>query len=492
MKSIRFAGIYRPEPGAPDAIHAKKPKLRISETQGLAKSAMINLITAFRGNRLMARVLRSASWLLIGYGGSQALRLAANLILTRILFPEAFGLMALVSVVTVGLAMFSDVGIGPSIAQSKRGDDPEFLNTAWTIQVIRGMGLWLVACLVAWPVARFYGEPDLALYLPIAGISLAIAGFNPTRIETAHRHLLVGRLSVLDLASQGIGIAVMVALALATGSVIALVLGSVIQSAVKLALMHFGLPGATNRFAWEKPAADELIKFGKWIFLSTAFWFVSSQGDRAILGKFLSLNTLGLYNIGYFLASFPMMLGHAVTQRVLIPVYRDKPVLAAPKNRAQQRKLRFGLTFGVLGLLLFMAFAGPWLVQLLYDDRYLSSGYMVTLISCALIPAVIGMTYDQAALAAGDSRSFFVFSALRAVAQVILLLIGVTQMGLLGAMAAMGLSGVLVHPVLIWLARKHHVWDPLHDLGFGLLGGGLAGAALWLHWAGISDLATNL
>ncbi len=449
---------------------------------------MINPTTPFKGNKLMARVMRSASWLLVGYGGSQALRLAANLILTRILFPEAFGLMTLVTVIIVGLAMFSDVGISPSISQSKRGDDPDFLNTAWTIQAIRGFALWLGACVMAWPVAQFYGEPDLALYLPIAGVSLAIAGFNPTRIETAHRHLLVGRLTVLDLSSQLIGITSMVVMALASGSVMALVVGGVIQSLAKLALTHAFLPGERNHFRWEKRAADELIRFGKWIFLSTAFWFVSSQGDRAILGKFLPLDVLGVYNIGYFLASFPMMLGHAVTQRVLIPVYRDKPVSGPPENRAQQRKLRFALTGAVLTLLLIMAFIGPALIRFLYDARYLSSGPMVTLISIGLIPAVIGMTYDQAALAAGDSRSFFAFSATRAVVQVTFLMLGVTQFGLVGAMVAMGLTGVLVHPVLIWLARRHGVWDPLHDLGFALLGGGLAATAVWLHWSSIIGL----
>ena len=445
----------------------------------------------FRGSTLMARVLRSASWLLIGYGGSQMLRLTANLILTRLLFPEAFGLMALVGVVTVGLAMFSDVGIGPSIAQNVRGDDPDFLDTAWTIQVIRGFGLWLAACLLAWPVAQFYGEADLALFLPIAGISLVVAGFNPTRIETANRHLLVGRLTVLDLISQVIGVAVMVGLALATGSVLALVVGGVIQAMTKLMLTHFFLPGHVNSFRWEKRAAQELIRFGKWIFLSTAFWFVTSQGDRAILGKFLSLEVLGLYNIGFFLASFPMLLGHAVTQRILIPVYRDRPAQAAAQNRMQQRKLRFALTSGILTLLLVMGFAGPWLTSLLYDSRYLASGVMVTLIACSLIPAVIGMTYDQAALAAGDSRSFFVFSAIRAVVQVTLLLIGVTYFGLVGAIAAIGLAGLLVHPVLIWLARRHGVWDPLHDLGFGVFGTVLASSAIWLHWDAIARLTSG-
>ena len=216
---------------------------------------MQRVASLFTGQGMMARVLRSASWLMIGYGGSQALRLASNLILTRILFPEAFGLMALVSVVTVGLSLFSDVGIGPSIAQNTRGDDPGFLNTAWTIQVVRGFGLWVLTALLAWPAAQFYGAPELLIYLPIAGAGLAIAGFNPTRIETAHRHLLAGRVTALDLAGQVIGLTAMIALALATQSVIALVLGGLIQAAAKLLLCHYGLPGAANRFRWERAAA---------------------------------------------------------------------------------------------------------------------------------------------------------------------------------------------------------------------------------------------
>lgn len=71
----------------------------------------------------------------------QLIRLGSNLILTRLLFPEAFGLMALVQTFMTGLAMFSDIGIGPSIIQNRRGEDPDFLNTAWTIQIGRGVML---------------------------------------------------------------------------------------------------------------------------------------------------------------------------------------------------------------------------------------------------------------------------------------------------------------------------------------------------------------
>ena len=437
---------------------------------------MLTRITQMLGdNQLMARVARSASWIVLGYGASQAIRLGSNLILTRLLFPEAFGLMALLSVITVGLTLFSDVGISPAIAQSKRGDDPAFLNTAWTIQVMRGVILWGIACALAYPISVFYGSPELATYLPIAALTLLILGFSPTRIDTAQRHLLMGRLTVLDLASQVIGIAVMIVLAVLLESVAALVIGGIVGAVAKLVLTHLYLPGQANRFQLERPAFKELVTFGKWIFLSTLFWFFASQGDKVILGKFLTLETLGIYNIGFFLASFPLLLGQNVTSRVMIPVYREK---AEP---ARIRKLRYGLSGGVIGLLVVMALVGPWLVDVLYDPRYQSAGGMIVLLSLGLIPQMIGMSYDQAALAAGDSRRFFISSASRATLQVGLLLAGVITAGVAGAIIGMALSMVLSHFVLMWLARAHGVWDPKHDAIFAVVGIGAAAVALWLH-----------
>ena len=437
------------------------------------------------GNRLMARVIRSSSFIMMGYGASQAFRLISNVILARLLFPEAFGVMALITVVTVGLMLFSDVGISPSIAQSKRGDDPDFLDTAWSIQIIRGLLLWGAAWALAYPFAWFYDEPLLLQYLPIAGISLALAGLNPTRIETAHRHLLMGRLTLLDVGSQLIGIIAMIALAWWLQSVAALVIGGVIGAAAKLLLTHFFLPGQRNRLRWERTSVRELITFGKWIFLSTVCWFFASQGDKLILGSFLSTYTLGIYNIGFFLASFPVLLGLAVTSRVMIPVYRE--TADGPKTKVV--KMRYGLTSGLMSLLIVMVLIGPWLVDLLYDDRYISSGAILVCIGVALMPQVIGMTYDQAALAAGDSRRFFIYSASRSALQVGFLLIGALYAGLIGGLIGMGVSMILAHIVLIWLARAHNVWDARHDAGFALLALATGATALWVHWQAIVDMA---
>lgn len=441
------------------------------------------------GNGLFARAMRGSAITAASYAFAQAMRLGSNLILTRLLFPEAFGMMALVSVFLVGLAMFSDVGIGPAISQSRRGDERDFLDTAWTIQVIRGVGLWLAASALALPLARLYEAPDLALLLPVAALTLLISGFNPTRIDTANRHLLLGRVTALDLASQVIGILAMVVLAVVMRSVWALVLGAIVGSSAKLWLMQRHLPGPTNRFRWEPEAAGELAHFGKWIFLSTACGFLLSQGDKAILGAYLPLEGLGIYNIGYFLASFPVLLGGAVVSRVLIPLYRDRAPAASSANFARLRRMRFGLTGGLLALLGMMAFGGEALVGLLYDTRYVAAGWIVVAVACVQMPQVIGMTYDQSALAAGDSRSYFLVMAARATIQTVALFAGAAYGGLPFALFFQGLALLAAHPLIVWLARHHGAWDGFHDLFFFVV----AGLAAYFALIGrVVPIAANL
>ncbi len=437
---------------------------------------------------LFARALRGSAITALAYAGGQGLRLISNLILARLLFPEAFGLMALITVVLVGLQMFFDAGIGPSIARSPRGDEPAFLDTAWTVQVARGAILWLAAALLAWPLARFYAAPDLALMLPVAGLSLLVAGFNPTRIDTATRHLTLGRVTLLDLAAQAIGIAAMIVLAWLTGSVWALVAGAVIQAAAKLILTTALLPGPANRLHWEPAAARELIHFGKWIFLSTVCGFLLAQGDRLILGKWLTLEALGHYNIGYFLASFPWLLGGAVAAKVMIPLYRDDPPGAKAAHAPRVRRLRMGMTAGMLMLLAGLALAGVWLVGLLYDARYAQAGAVVVLVACVQMPAVIGMTYDHAALAAGDSRRFFAVLLAKAALQTTALLLGAAWGGLVGALAGQGIALALSHPFIVWLARRHGVWDARHDLAAGGFAALAVALALWFNGPAIAAL----
>ncbi len=442
----------------------------------------------FFGTGLNARLLRSSTWSALGHVVYQVIRFGSNLALTRLLFPESFGLMALIMVFVVGLDAFSDVGTALSIQRSKRGDDPDFLNTAWTLQAIRGFFLWVACCAIAWPVSVFYDEPFLLAALPVSGLTLLLAGFNPTKIHTATRHLTLGRYTILSFVTQLISLVFSLGLAWWLRSTWALVISGVISSFVYLVLMTLFLDGEKNKFRWHKEALGELITFGRWIFLSTICGFALTQGDKAILGKFLSPAGLGIYNIGFFLATFPTVLAVAVTSKVLIPMYRERPPAQSTEYAVRIRKARFVLTGGLLVLQLPLLFFGVFVVETLYDQRFWMAGPVVVVISCLSIPNIVTITYSSAALAAGDGKRHFVFQLIRAFFYVLFFLIGISTLGLWGAFGGQLVAFIATYPAIVWLARNHSAWDWLHDLIWLSTGSVLAGFALWLNQSSIRDL----
>jgi O-antigen/teichoic acid export membrane protein len=439
--------------------------------------------------KVTSRIASGTALIVGSYFVSQMLRLAGNLVLSRILFPEAFGLMTLVMVVIVGVTMFSDVGIKPSIQQSKRGDDQDFLDTAWTIQLIRCLLLWIACCLLAWPASAFFNEPMLAKLIPVASFFLVIHGFFPTRIDTADRHMMLGRVTVLDLASQVIALLAMILLAWITRSVWALPIGTIVGAVARLVLSDRYLLGPRNRLRWEREARIELIRFGKWIFLSTAFSFLLSQSDKMILGKYVSIEGIGIYNVGFFIATAPMMIAIAVNGRMMLPLCRDHPPGQSRDDFRIIRKVRFRFTLAFLACQVGLAFLGGMIIQILYDDRFLASGAIVVAVALMNLPYLIGMTYDVAALAAGDSRSVFMLNATRAVLQAGLFLAGIELDGLTGAFIGFALGHCLAHALVIRVAIKHKAWDPLHDAVMVLIGLIVAPVAIWLHLGELAMLS---
>lgn len=449
------------------------------------KQRVISLVA---GEGFKARVLRSSALAVISFGGSNALRLAGNLVLTRILFPETFGLMALVQVFIGGLQMFSDLGIQVSIIQNKRGDDPNFLNTAWILQIGRGVVLWLAGCALAIPAANLYGEPLLAVLLPVASLNALILGFSTTKMATANRHLVLGRLTAIELGSQAIGIIIMIILSILLQSAWALVFGGLVSVMIKVVLLHVSLPGMKNRLHWEPAAFRELIGFGKYIFLSSVAGFLISQSDRAVLGVYIPLAALGVYNVGYFLGVVPFLLSQAVASRVIFPIYRMRPPAENAGNRAQVFHMRRLLIAGTLACSIILAFSGIILVEFLYDFRYAQAGPIVVLFSLTMVPQLVFEGYSSVLLAGGDSRRFFFLQGLTAFFQILFLFIGVTWLGIFGAILAPGLAALITHPLRVAYVRRYKAWDARADIGFLSLGLAVNGFACWLNWDAIIAL----
>lgn len=358
-----------------------------------------------------SQVIRASFWTLGGYGSGQILRLFSHLVLAWLLAPEIFGLMALVKVVQQGLNMFSDIGIQPAIIQNPRGNEPRFLNTAWTIQVIRGFALWICACLLAWPFAAMFARNDPAAWqliylLPVVGFGAVLNGFNSTALATLNKDLRLGRITVLEITSQIVSLTVMVTWALFSPTVWAMVAGGLAAGAYKLIASHRIVPGTSVRFGWDRSCAAELIRFGKWIFLSTVFTFLALNLDKLILGNVLTLADLGLYSIAFVFGKVALYVSTRLGGTVLFPIYskfqHDPARMMSVALRAREVVLWVGVAVSIA-----LAVGSPLFFQTLWDERYHEAGFIAQWLSLYIWTMVVMLTMDRIPLAMGNSRALF-------------------------------------------------------------------------------------
>jgi O-antigen/teichoic acid export membrane protein len=392
--------------------------------------------------------IRGTVWTIAGYGASQLLRFGSNLILTRLLLPDVFGLMALVYVFIIGLHLFSDIGIGPSLIQNKRGDDPDFFNTAWTMQVIRGVVLWIGCLLITWPIATLYGKPQLIQLIPVVGLNTLIEGFRSTAVFTLNRQMAVKKLAIFELVGQVISIIVMIAFAWFYHSVWALVIGSFVSATIQVVWSHRLIPELRNRFLWEQSAAKSIFSFGKWIFISTALTFLAEQADKLILGKLISLADLGVYGIAFALSDIPRQVLMAISSKVLFPAFLKFADLPREAFRAKILKNRKPfLIAATLGLSALATF-GDKLIPVLYPKSYGNAAWMLPLLAIGLWPRILTQTIDQALFAIGKPRYSAYGSFLKFLFMIIGLPLGFYLMGgsqrsgLLGAIIIIALNDI--------------------------------------------------
>lgn len=441
-----------------------------------------------KGDGTRARALRSSAILVFGFGSSNVLRLASNLVLARLLFPEAFGLMSLVYVFLTGLGMFSDLGLNLSIIQNKRGEEPEFLNTAWTLQIIRGVILWLCACALAYPATLIYGEPQLAQLLPVVGLSAIIQSFTTTKVALANRNLQIGWQVFTDLGSQIVTLVLTAALAWLTGSVWSLVAGSLFGIVLKVAAQHVMLKGPPNRWHWNAELAWEMIHFGKFIFLGSIAGFALTHSDRAILGAYISLTDLGIFMVGFMFATVPVELVRAAGSQIVFPLFSKFSPAHSAENRRKVLKARRLILLATASLSALLSLVSVPMVELLYDERYHKAGPIIALLGFTVTAQIATSNYEGSYLAAGNSRQHFNLVALQAIMQVIISFFMILELGILGASLAAGITAVISYPFRVRVVRRFKSWDLKTDLMVVFIGWGGAMLAMGIWYDAFSAM----
>ncbi|MGD0904870.1 MAG: oligosaccharide flippase family protein, partial [Terracidiphilus sp.] len=415
---------------------------------------------------LESKAMRATFWTVMDYGCSMALRVVNSLVLTRLLMPESFGLMALVTTLVVGISLISDLGLGPSVIQSPRGDEPALLNTVWTLQVLRGVGIFAVSLVLAWPMALIYHEPRLMALLPALGINVVISSFNSTNLLSMSRHMGVRRVFLLDITTQVFTLLITAGCALVYRSVWALVIGSILSTVYRLSFSFYRrlIPGIRNRFCWDRESLRGLVHFGKWILLSTAFYFFASQADRLILGRLISFSLLGVYGIAYSVSDIPRAIINAFAQRVGYPFIAR--MVHLPKTEFRRVFLRYRLRALLAGaaMLCLMVHLGGFLVTRMYDRRYHAASWMVPVLALGLWHTLMYATTMPALFSLGKSQYSAIGNALYCAAVVTAIPLAFHFFGIFGAVVAVAAGDLPLYFVTVTGASREGVSTWRQDL----------------------------
>jgi len=415
-------------------------------------------------NTLKARVLRAVGWGLVGNFSGQILRLISNLLLTRMLAPEAFGLMSIIIVLMVGLGMIADTGTTQALIRSPNGHQASFRATVWTVQVVRGFVLaaaCLMMALVIWLLAHFgflpasstYAHPDLPFLICGYCICPIIHGFMSTKLVLSQRALKNRDTVINNFIGQFIAIPVTVSLAYLNFSVWALMIGIWVSVSVQVVLSHVMIQGERDHFGWDKEALAELAQFGRWVMFASWMGFFAGSGDRLLLSGLIDARNMGLYAIAFLLVNVVQMVFSMLIGSVVFPavseVNRDRPH-DLPSTYQKFQRLCDVLLGGFAGAL---ALAGPSVVALMYDQRYHGAHTMLQI----LCVGVVGMRFqvmEQIYMALGRPALMTLANALRIATLFVAVPLGYHWWGVTGAVWGVAASQFAGWPVALWFRHK--------------------------------------
>ncbi len=392
-------------------------------------------------------------WVLMGTGGYQIIRLASNLILTRLLFPEAFGIMAIVTAIMIGLNQLSDIGVREGVVNSNRIDDPSFMRTAWTLQVVQAGAVALVLLAISQPIAYFYDEPLLVPIMAVTAITMFTTGFRSIALLAYDKRMELKTQVKCDLFTQITSLVIIIVWASIWPSVWALVAGHLVASLLEIILSYRLFKGHFSRFAWDKETVNGLFHFGKWILISSAISYITIHGDKLIMGKFMTKAELGIYNNAATWAAMITLIAYDLSRRVLHPFFKKS--FDNQSDFRNVRHMRLLLNSGYVVVCIGLALLGDKLIAFLYDDRYIEGGWMLQILALGQIGRSMSGTLMPFLLAKGDSFSQMVGSAFSAFFMITLLYFGGAYFGTIGLIIGYALTGFLTHPVMVFLAARH-------------------------------------
>jgi O-antigen/teichoic acid export membrane protein len=437
---------------------------------------------------LKSRVWLSLGALASGHGIGSIVRLAGNLITTRLLVPELFGIMAVFTVISTGLEMLSDVGIRQSVIRSANAGTDDFRKTAWTFQIGRSFCLFLACQVIAglfWalqayelmPAGTVYSESVLPLVISAGSFAVLLRGFQSINILYAERSVRFGKTVVYSLISQIAATGCVVIWALYDPSIRALVGGTIIGALISVVISHNVFPLKSLAVGWDREAGKELRHMARWLVLSSIFGSIARHGDTLLLGIFVTTAGLGYFSIANMLVA-ALAVGLTQIQAVWFAALSEIARTSDHRLKEVYYRIRLVQDPIVVAAYLFIATQGERIVGFLYDDRYIQIGTMFQILAIAILAQIYELQ-ARMLIVAQKQDQFWKKTATEAVVTLTVNLFVLATMPIEFALVA-----IAVKPLWgLWLPFRElgrlGLIRPVYELAYVLIIAGAIGFTLW-------------
>lgn len=335
------------------------------------------------------------------------LRAVSSVILTRLLMPEVFGISGILSSIAFTAAMVSDLGFQTFVVRHEDGDKPRFLNTIWTIALLRSAALTLLLMLAAQPIATMLDKPELAPLIAGYSLTFAIDGLASLTLLTALRNRMILRLSLLELAVAVLQIVVATLLAYLWRNPWAIIGALLASAAFKSLLSYLMFSDSLRRLSFDRRYAHDLWRFARFVTGSSIITLLLMQSDKLLFARLMPLDAFGFYILAGNLASGALAFTSAYSSRVLYPHYaqlwregcEDLRTHFYAKRRLPS--LLYGFcTGGLIG-------CAPLVIAILYDPRYADAALYLRVLTLTPLFMLASNAANETLVATGRIRATF-------------------------------------------------------------------------------------
>jgi lipopolysaccharide exporter len=351
-----------------------------------------------RGEGLKGRVLRGGMWL----GGAsfieQTIRFGRNMLLTRLLAPEAFGIMAIVQSATTMIQMTVDVGAREALIQNPRGGEDSHVTAAWWMTVGRSSFIYSLIYILAPVIAKFYGNPELVVLARVVSLSIIFDGLISPRAFIAMKNMKFWKWAAVNNGGGVLGVITTIILGLYMRDVWALAIGFCSENAARCVLSYVICPYRPRLPHFE--AIRDLLRFSKGLVGLVLLNMLFTRSDVFVLGKLYSAAELGLYSMAVYLIQTPSGFLINVMNQTLLPALSRVQDDDARMNRILLQTTSATVWLG-LPAVVFVVFCGRSLLTIAYGHRYSAASVALGFACCAALLNILNNQITQAFYAKG-------------------------------------------------------------------------------------------